>query len=183
MIELNQPAIEIRCSRQGGDCRKLIATCYEIPLGAAPVGRGGGQICEAGTGLPESGHVPPHPAEVPRACPAILHPGTVVGPGRRAAAHPPRHPPGCHRQRISDRIIFDKLIAWGASTHPGVPPQWSCTVGVKDEPDAAGPQLGPGVSPVAAPWRATMVPTKCWCCTGRTMSQPMSCCRLLDLEW
>jgi hypothetical protein len=28
-----------------------------------------------------------------------------------------------------------------------------------------------------------MVPTKCWCCTGRTMSQPMSCCRLLDLEW
>ena len=22
-----------------------------------------------------------------------------------------------------------------------------------------------------------------WCCTGRTMSQPMSCCRLLDLEW
>jgi hypothetical protein len=23
----------------------------------------------------------------------------------------------------------------------------------------------------------------CWCCTGGTMSRPMSCCRLLDLEW
>jgi hypothetical protein len=46
--------------------------------------------------------------------------------------------------------------AWGASTHPGGPPQWSCTVGVKDEPGAAGPQLGPGVSPVrhrgGRPW-------------------------------
>jgi hypothetical protein len=29
---LDQRAIEIRCSRQSGNCRKLIAICYEIPL-------------------------------------------------------------------------------------------------------------------------------------------------------
>jgi hypothetical protein len=34
-----------------------------------------------------------------------------VGPGHRAAAHPPGLPPlGCHRPRIPDRSIFDKLI-------------------------------------------------------------------------
>ena len=46
-----------------------------------------------------------------RACPATVDPGTVVGPVHRAAA--PRqvhHPLGCHRQRIPDRVIFDKLI-------------------------------------------------------------------------
>ena len=41
--------------------------------------------------------------------------GTAVGPVRRAAARPARsitlsHPLGCHRPRIADRIIFEKLI-------------------------------------------------------------------------
>ena len=47
-----------------------------------------------------------------RACPAIVGPGTAVGPGRRAPAHSPQvhHPLGCHRPRIPDRLVFDKLI-------------------------------------------------------------------------
>jgi transposase len=48
---------------------------------------------------------------VPRACPAILHPGTLWD--QVAALLPPHrdtHPLGCHRPRIPDRIIFDKLI-------------------------------------------------------------------------
>ena len=40
-----------------------------------------------------------------RACPAI------VGPGRCAVSHRQvHHPLGCHRPRIPDRIIFDKLV-------------------------------------------------------------------------
>jgi transposase len=54
-----------------------------------------------------------------RACPAIVGPGTAVGPVR--ALLPTRqvhHPLGCHRPRIPDRIVFDKLIqvlvfGWG----------------------------------------------------------------------
>jgi len=46
-----------------------------------------------------------------RACPAIVHPGTPVGPGLGVAARPPGPPPlGCHRPRIPDRVVFDKLI-------------------------------------------------------------------------
>jgi transposase len=47
-----------------------------------------------------------------RACTAILCPGTPVGPVRRTAACPPHvhHPLGCHRRRIPDRLVFDKLI-------------------------------------------------------------------------
>jgi transposase len=46
-----------------------------------------------------------------RACPAIVHPGTPLGPDRRPApTHPDAHPLGCHRPRIADRIIFDKPI-------------------------------------------------------------------------
>ncbi len=40
--------------------------------------------------------------------------GTAMGPVRRAAARParldPSHPLGCHKPRIADRIIFEKLI-------------------------------------------------------------------------
>jgi transposase len=40
--------------------------------------------------------------------------GAPLGPVRRAAApHPvyaPAHPLGCHRPRIADRVIFEKLI-------------------------------------------------------------------------
>src|SRR5829696_7232102 len=40
-----------------------------------------------------------------------LHPGAPLGPVHRAAAHPPGPPSlGCHRRRIPDRIVFDKLI-------------------------------------------------------------------------
>jgi transposase len=54
-----------------------------------------------------------HPAVIwrSRACPAIVGPGTPLGPGRRAAAtRQVRHPLGCHRPRIADRVVFDKLI-------------------------------------------------------------------------
>jgi hypothetical protein len=46
-----------------------------------------------------------------RACPAIVHPGTPVV--QVAALLPTRqvdHPLGCHRPRIPDRVVFDKLI-------------------------------------------------------------------------
>ena len=40
--------------------------------------------------------------------------GTVVGPVRRAAArlavYAPSHSLGCHKPRIADRIVFEKLI-------------------------------------------------------------------------
>ena len=40
--------------------------------------------------------------------------GAPLGPVRRAASRPPRyassHPLGCHRPRISDRIVFEKLV-------------------------------------------------------------------------
>jgi hypothetical protein len=46
-----------------------------------------------------------------RACPAIVGPGTPVGPGRGAATtRQVHHPLGCHRPRIPDRVIVDKLI-------------------------------------------------------------------------
>ena len=47
-----------------------------------------------------------------RACPAIVGPGTPVGPGRCPAAHPPRYHPsaGLSPPRIPDRLVFDKLI-------------------------------------------------------------------------
>jgi hypothetical protein len=46
-----------------------------------------------------------------RACDPILHPGTPLD--QVAALLPERHNPhplGCHRQRVPDRIVFDKLI-------------------------------------------------------------------------
>jgi transposase len=57
------------------------------------------------------GHVPPHPNEEP--VPAL--PSCIVQPlwNQFAALLPPHHdthPLGCHRPRIPDRIIFDKLI-------------------------------------------------------------------------
>jgi transposase len=58
------------------------------------------------------GHVPPHPNEEP--VPAL--PSCIVQPlwNQFAALLPPphhdTHPLGCHRPRIPDRIIFDKLI-------------------------------------------------------------------------
>jgi transposase len=55
----------------------------------------------------------PHPAVIwrSRACPAIVGPGTPLGPDRCPAAHPPgHHPLGCHRPRIPDRIVVDKLL-------------------------------------------------------------------------
>ena len=43
--------------------------------------------------------------------PAIVHPGSPVGPGRRAAAHPPGPPPpGLPPPAHPDRSIFDKLV-------------------------------------------------------------------------
>ena len=46
-----------------------------------------------------------------RACPAIVHPGIAVGPGRCAVSHRQVHDPlGCHRPGIPDRIICDKLV-------------------------------------------------------------------------
>jgi transposase len=46
-----------------------------------------------------------------RACPAIGHPGTPLGPDRGPAAHPPRHPSTrLPPPRIADRVVFDKLI-------------------------------------------------------------------------
>jgi hypothetical protein len=46
-----------------------------------------------------------------RGCYPTAHPGTPLGPVRRAAAHPRQpHPLDCHRPRIPDRIVFDKLI-------------------------------------------------------------------------
>jgi hypothetical protein len=46
-----------------------------------------------------------------RAGSAIVDPGTAVGPVRRPAAHRHvHHPLGCHRPRIPDRLVFDKLI-------------------------------------------------------------------------
>jgi hypothetical protein len=46
-----------------------------------------------------------------RACPAIVGPGTALGPGVGPAAHPPRHPsPRLPPPRIADRVVFDKLI-------------------------------------------------------------------------
>jgi hypothetical protein len=48
------------------------------------------------------------------ACPAIMADRTPLGPIRGVAAqrpvYDPTHPLGCHRPRISDRIIFDKLL-------------------------------------------------------------------------
>jgi transposase len=54
-----------------------------------------------------------HPAIIgrSRACPAIVGPGTLWV--QISALLPTRqdpHPLGCHRQRIPDRIVFDKLI-------------------------------------------------------------------------
>src|SRR5512133_2589693 len=54
-----------------------------------------------------------HPAVIwrSRACPAIVGPGTPLG---QVAAllptHQVSHPLGCHRPRIADRVVFDKLI-------------------------------------------------------------------------
>jgi transposase len=45
-----------------------------------------------------------------RACPASLARGTPLGAGVRPAAPTARHPLGCHRPRIPDRIVFDKLL-------------------------------------------------------------------------
>jgi hypothetical protein len=46
-----------------------------------------------------------------RACLVILADRTHLGPVRRAAPQTPRHlSAGCHRPRIPDRVIFDKLI-------------------------------------------------------------------------
>jgi transposase len=49
-----------------------------------------------------------------RARPAIVACPTTVGPFRRAVAaretYVSTHPWGCHRRRIPDRIVFDKLI-------------------------------------------------------------------------
>ncbi len=62
-----------------------------------------------------------HPAVIwrSRACPAILHPGTPLGPARGGAAtRHDAHPLGCHRPRLPDRIVVDKPIqvlvfGWG----------------------------------------------------------------------
>jgi hypothetical protein len=54
-----------------------------------------------------------HPAVIgrSRACPAIVDPGTPVGPGLGAAARPPGLPPaGLPPPAHPDRIVFDKLI-------------------------------------------------------------------------
>jgi hypothetical protein len=54
-----------------------------------------------------------HPAVIwrTRACPAIVGPGTL---GVQVAALLPTrqvsHPLGCHRPRLPDRVVFDKLI-------------------------------------------------------------------------
>lgn len=49
-----------------------------------------------------------------RACDASMGHRTVVGPVLRAAAaawlYHPGHPWGCHRPRISDRVVFHKLM-------------------------------------------------------------------------
>jgi hypothetical protein len=45
------------------------------------------------------------------ACPGIVHPGTLWV--QVAALLPTRqvhHPLGCHRPRVPDRVVFDKLI-------------------------------------------------------------------------
>jgi transposase len=54
-----------------------------------------------------------HPAIIGRshACPAIVHPGTLwVQVSALLPARQVHHPLGCHRPRIPDRIVFDKLI-------------------------------------------------------------------------
>ena len=54
-----------------------------------------------------------HPAVIwrTRACPAIVHPGTLwVQVAALLPTHQVSHPLGCHRPRIPDRIVFDKLI-------------------------------------------------------------------------
>ena len=46
-----------------------------------------------------------------RACPAIGHPGTLwVQVAALLSTRQVSHPLGCHRRRISDRVVFDKLI-------------------------------------------------------------------------
>jgi hypothetical protein len=54
-----------------------------------------------------------HPAVIgrSRACPAIVGPGTLwVQVSALLPARQVHHPLGCHRPRIPDRIVFDKLI-------------------------------------------------------------------------
>ena len=46
-----------------------------------------------------------------RACPGIVHPGTLwVQVAALLPARHDSHPLGCHRPRIPDRLVFDKLI-------------------------------------------------------------------------
>jgi hypothetical protein len=55
----------------------------------------------------------PHPVITrrTRACPAIVGPGTAVGPGRRPAAYAPGPPPAwLPPPAHPDRVVFDKLI-------------------------------------------------------------------------
>jgi transposase len=54
-----------------------------------------------------------HPAVIwrSRACPAIVHPGSPwVQVSALLPARPDTHPLGCHRPRVPDRVVFDKLI-------------------------------------------------------------------------
>jgi transposase len=77
-------------------------------LGPAPVGRGGTGQARA---VMIRGLLHPAVTGSSGACPAIVHPGTLWV--QVAALLPTRqvhHLLGCHRPRIPDRVIFDKLI-------------------------------------------------------------------------
>ena len=71
---------------------------------------------------------------------------------------------------------------------------WSCVpFGLWPTPAARGPRAGAKITDDAEGLLCVLgqiddIAAICcaldyWCCTGRIMSQPMSCCRLLDLEW
>jgi transposase len=64
-----------------------------------------------------------------------------VGPIRRAAAsreiYDPAHPLGCHRRRIADQIVFDKLVRvlrFGCSYRGIADSSWSATT-IRDRRD------------------------------------------------
>src|SRR5919198_6375800 len=73
-----------------GDPTEFADAPVEPGLEAAPVGRSGARQARA---VVISGLSHLRSPRRSRACLAIVHPGGPVGPGRGAAAHPPRRPP------------------------------------------------------------------------------------------
>jgi hypothetical protein len=64
----------------------------------------------AGTSVMITGRSHPMIARRTHACPAIVNPGTAVGPVRCPAAHPPGPPPARLPPPQPDRVISDKLV-------------------------------------------------------------------------